>query len=141
MENLYLKTKKSSKPVVIILSAIAALTIIKSQSVFAGELVTFGTYPQTEVSSPSSDITNASYDANGDAVVDGQKYRRVEDIEYDYKLEEVPNSDGPPLYNCIPYVKQNNGYRYFKYEPIQWEKIELSGEEYLLAKDARRSAI
>lgn len=136
MKKLSSKPKKSSKPIVITLSIIAILNMMKPQPVFAGEFITFGTYPQTEVSSPSSSITNASYDANGDAVIDEQKYRRVEDIEYDYTLEKVQIADGPPLYNCIPYVKQRNGYRYFQYEPIQWEKIELSGEEYLLAKSA-----
>ncbi len=128
--------RNSSRSAALLLSAITILTIAKPQVIYAGEFVSFGAYPQTEVSSPSSKITGASYDANGDAVVDGQKYRRVEDIEYGYTLEEVPDYDGPPLYNCVPYVEKNNGYRYFKYEPIQWEKIELSGEEYLLAKDA-----
>ena len=136
MKSLYLKSKKTAGVVVMVLLMITILNLVKLQPIFANEFVTFGTYPQTEVTSPSAEIVNASYDANGDAVINGQKYRRVEDIEYGYTLEEVPNVGGPPLYNCIPYVKQNHGYRYFKYEPIQWEKITLSGEEYLLARSA-----
>ncbi len=128
---------KKSYSAVITLSAAAVLSAAKPQAVSAGEFITFGAYPQTEVSSPSSDITGASYDGNGDAFVGGQRYRRVEDMEYGYILEEVStDDDGPQLYDLIPYVEQDNGYRYFKYEPIQWEKIELGGEEYLLAKDA-----
>lgn len=128
---------KNSYSAVITLTVAAALSAARPQSVSAGEFITFGSYPQTEVTSPSSDITGASYDRNGDAVVGGQRYRRVEDIEYGYTLEEdLTDDDGSPVYDMIPYVEQDNGYRYFKYEPIQWEKIQLDGEEYLLAKDA-----
>ena len=71
---------KKSYSAVIILSAAAVLSAAKPQTVSAGEFITFGAYPQTEVSSPSSDITGASYDGNGDAFVGGQRYRRVEDM-------------------------------------------------------------
>ena len=89
---------KKSYSAVITLSAAAVLSAAKPQAASAGEFITFGAYPQTEVSSPSSDITGASYDGNGDAFVDGQRYRRVEDIEYGYILEEVSTDDhGPQL--------------------------------------------
>lgn len=95
--------------------------------------VYFGSYPQSEVT--GSDLTNAiisaSYDENGDATVNGVKYRRLskEDVTfdcYDFYGETYESyfdwSDG--------------GYHYFRYEPIKWRVLSNSnGELFLLSEN------
>lgn len=75
--------------------------------------VYFGSYPQTEVigDALTTAITGASYDANGDAWVDGMKYRRIGKSDTD-------NSNHFGLLN---------GYRYFKWERIKWRVLENNG--------------
>lgn len=89
----------------------------------------FGYYPHTEVlgNNLSDVIINAKYDANGDAVVDGIKYRRVSEADY---YDKSDNTD-------FFYFKWNqggddNGYHYFKYEPIKWNVLEENDEDILI---------
>ena len=74
--------------------------------------VYFGSYPQTEVTGDAliAAITGASYDANGDAWVNGTKYRRISkrDTNYDYYFGD-------------------NAYRYFKWERIKWRVLQNNG--------------
>ena len=74
--------------------------------------VYFGSYPQREVvgDALTSAVTEASYDANGDAWVDGTKYRRISKSDTNYG-GYFGDSD----------------YRYFKWEPIKWRVLKNDG--------------
>lgn len=50
---------------------------MKSGQKVTWDCVWFGSYPQTEVTKLTSNITGATYDSNGEAVVDGVKYKRI----------------------------------------------------------------
>ena len=82
--------------------------------------VYFGSYPQTKVtgSALNKSITEASYDANGDAWVDGVKYHRTSrsDIYFDEYLEE-------------------GKYRYFKWEQIKWRVLQNDGSTLFVVAD------
>ena len=68
--------------------------------------VYFGMYPQSEVTEGdylTNDVKNASYNINGDAIVDGHKFRRV------LCKDE---------YN-------NQTWRYYIYEPILWKVLQV----------------
>ena len=74
--------------------------------------VYFGSYPQTEVAGDALTevIIGASYDANGDAWVNGTKYRRIS------------KSDT----NCGDFFGSST-YRYFKWERIKWRVLKVDG--------------
>lgn len=80
----------------------------------------FGSYPQTEVTGTAltSAITRATYDANGDAWINGTKYRRInkKDTENDYYFG-------------------NNSYRYFKWEQIKWRVLQNDGKTLFVVAD------
>ncbi len=82
--------------------------------------VYFGSYPQTEVTGDTltTAITGASYDENGDAQVDGVKYRRISksDTNYDGYFGDAQ-------------------YRYFKWERIKWRVLKNDGSTLFLAAD------
>lgn len=67
----------------------------------------FGSYPQTQVMGDrlTSAITDAEYDENGDAIIDGNKYHKVENVF---------------------------GISYFLYEPIKW-KVIANPDGYIVA--------
>lgn len=82
--------------------------------------VYFGSYPQEEVLKEelTEDIAAASYDANGDAWVDGTKYRRISkrDTNHgDYFGDET--------------------YRYFKWKRIKWRVLKNDGNELFVMAD------
>ncbi|MCI8785332.1 MAG: DUF1542 domain-containing protein [Eubacterium sp.] len=74
------------------------------------DCVYFGRYPQSEVtgSALTSAVTGAAYDTDGDAYVDGTKYRRI-------------NTD--------------DGYRYFRWESVKWRVLHTDGSTALLLSD------
>ncbi len=82
--------------------------------------VYFGSYPQTEVTGDAltSAIMDASYDGDGDAWVDGIKYRRISksDTKYDDYFGDAE-------------------YRYFKWERIKWRVLKNDGSTLFLAAD------
>lgn len=82
--------------------------------------VYFGSYPQTEVTGTAltSAITNVDYDTNGDAWVNGMKYRRISksDTNYDSHFG-------------------NSTYRYFKWERIKWRVLENNGNTLFVVAD------
>ena len=82
--------------------------------------VYFGSYPQTEVTGDALTpaITGAPYDGNGDAWVDGIKYRRISkgDTNYDGYFGSAQ-------------------YRYFKWERIKWRVLKNNGSTLFLAAD------
>ncbi len=82
--------------------------------------VYFGSYPQSEVagSALTSAIISASYDANGDAWVNGTKYRRI-------RKSDTNNN-------------RNFGdgtYRYFKWERIKWKVLKNDGSTLFVVAD------
>ena len=82
--------------------------------------VYFGSYPQTEVTGNSltSAVTEAGYDANGDAWVNGTKYRRI-------SQEDTNNSR----------YFGDSTYRYFKWERIKWRVLKNNGSTLFLVAD------
>lgn len=88
----------------------------------------FGCYPDSEVKKNDlkSEILNASYDSNGDAVINEEKYRRI----------DLSNDIFPWWqYSDYFYDWSEPGYRYFIYEPIKWRVLSNSnGELFLLSE-------
>ena len=82
------------------------------------DVICFGSYPQGEVTELTDEIANAAYDANGDALVDGVKYRRIGKKD---AASGAYFGDGE--------------YRYFKWEPIRWRVLENDGETLLVVAD------
>ncbi len=82
--------------------------------------VYFGSYPQSEVTGAAltKAITGAAYDANGDAWVDGVKYRRISknDTNYDGHFGD-------------------SAYRYFKWERIRWKVLQNDGSTLFVLAD------
>ena len=76
--------------------------------------VYFGRYPQNKVTGDDLDdsIINANYNKNGDAVVNGEKYRRVDEGD----------GDKPK-------------WSYYSYEPIKWRVLQNDGSTLLLLTD------
>lgn len=98
------------------------------------DCVWFGNYPQAEVVGEelTSAITGAAYDANGDAVVDGVKYRRVSNNGIDEK-----DSEAVKYYDFFDWSVGGdaNGYHYFRYEPIKWRVLSVDGDNAFLMAD------
>lgn len=84
--------------------------------------VYFGSYPQTEVTGDDliPDITEASYDENGDAWVNDTKYRRISAEDTNNRAE---------------YWDDRNVYRYFKWERIKWRVMQNNGSTLFLMAD------
>ncbi len=82
--------------------------------------VYFGSYPQTEVTGNAltAAIIGASYDADGDAWVNGTKYRRISKSDTNY--------DG---------YFGNSEYRYFKWERIKWRVLRVNGSTMFVVAD------
>lgn len=92
------------------------------------DCIYFGSYPQTEVVNLTSDITEATYDSNGDAVVKGVKYRRIKESDATYSTTSTGWYDWTT-------GGDNNGYHYFKYEPIKWRILSVNGNDAFLLAD------
>ncbi len=86
--------------------------------------VWFGSYPQSEVKSTdpvySALEAETGWDENGDAVVDGDKYRRIKQSDATYVYPE----------NKIAYYQWADAdtYHYFKYEPIRWRVLNIDSD-------------
>lgn len=82
--------------------------------------VYFGSYPQTEVTGAAltSAIAGADYDANGDAWVNGTKYRRISksDTNHDEYFGDTT-------------------YRYFKWERIKWRVLQNDDSTLFVMSD------
>lgn len=80
----------------------------------------FGSYPQTEVTGEAltAAITGASYNASGDAWVNGTKYRRIskDDVNHSRNFK-------------------SSGYRYFKWERIRWRVLQNDGSTLFVLAD------
>lgn len=131
--------------------------IEKDKSMQAGQRVTwdcvwFGSYPQAEVVPSEKEYTAlgqnllqrgdliendelykklqsaAGWDAQGDIVLGGSKYRRVKRADATYFDEEGYPTD---------FYQWDNGtdYHYFKYQPIKWRVLSVDGSEAFLLAD------
>lgn len=82
--------------------------------------VYFGSYPQTEVTGEAltSAITGAAYDGNGDAWVNGTKYRRISKSDTNYN----------------GYFGDST-YRYFKWERVKWRVLQNDGNTLFVVAD------
>lgn len=118
------------------------------------DCIYFGRYPQSEVveqgskqeallkkmnesaeikyeavsSSNFQAISNASYNENGDATVNGVKYRRLKGKEATFYLNPYPTSS-------YEYGNDYESYHYFKYEPIKWRVLNVQNEKAFLLSD------
>lgn len=70
-------------------------------------------------------LKNASWDANGDTTVSGEKYHRIKksDASYTYNYEN------------FYYWEDDTTYHYFKYEPIKWKILKRSATEAVVISD------
>ena len=84
------------------------------------DYVYFGSYPQTEVTGDLliREIIEADYDANGDAWINGIKYRRISisDTRYDGYFGD-------------------SKYRYFKWQRIKWRVLQNTGNALFVIPD------
>ena len=98
--------------------------VVANSNMGSGQVVTwdcvwFGSYPQTEVAETAA-LRNASW-ADGDATVGGVRYRRL------------AKSDAT---DWVYWPYDAGTYRYFRYEPIKWRILKVSGDTALAVTDA-----
>ena len=87
------------------------------------DCVWFGSYPQTEAvpSDPAyASLQSASWDASGDATVGGAKYRRISTRDATTDIDKYPT-------DTDTWPSTSGTYRYFKYEPVKWRVLSVSG--------------
>ncbi len=107
-------------------------TPLPVKGIVAGDYVTFGSYPQREITGAdlTEDIINASYDEQGNAEVGGVRYARM---SYSEIYEKNP-ADFAEYY-------EKEGFCYFLWEPVEWLVLETEeGKAFLLSRyvlDAR----
>lgn len=96
----------------------------------SGQLVSwdsiyFGSYPQSEVTADDEvypQLVKANgWDFNGDIVIDGEKYRRL-------NQSQATSNKGFPW-------EDDTTYHYFRYEPVKWRVLEVEDGETLLLSD------
>ena len=146
------KNKKAEAAPVLRNPRIVKDTSMDSRQTVTWDCIWFGSYPQSEVvcetdfkrikelkggkyesqyiavsSTLWNKITSAAYDENGDAVVDGVKYRRLSRKDATF----VRSGTGISNY----YEWGNDTVRYFKYEPIKWRVLNVNGNDALLLAD------
>ena len=76
-------------------------------------------------------IKNADYDSNGDAEVNGVKYRRLKGEDATYYTSSSTAKD----WGYYNWKDDYTTYHYFKYEPIKWRVLNTNGDEALLLSD------
>lgn len=99
---------------------------MRSGQVTTWDCVWFGSYPQTEVAPGDAvyaSLQSASWDADGDAVVGGARYRRIS------------KSDATDSWYWSGVGYSSAACRYFRYEPIKWRVLEASGSTALVVAD------
>lgn len=132
-------------------------TMYESGQKVTYDCVWFGEYPQSEVvmaGSTAEDalkemnedsqvkyevinadefnaIKNADYDSNGDAEVNGEKYRRLKGEDATYHA----SSSTAQEWGYYDWKDDFTTYHYFKYEPIKWRVLNVDGQEALLLSD------
>lgn len=109
--------------------AFSGRTATPLSSYSAGDIITFGSYPQTEVTDPDL-ITNLNAQTLGDdntVTYDGIRYKRVCFTEY---IHCYGGTTTDPVFS----FQDDNGYYintayWFKYEPIQWRVLSNNNDE------------
>lgn len=99
-------------------------TPLPVKGIVAGDYVTFGSYPQREITGEdlTEDIINASYDEQGNAEVGGRRYRKISLWEMETETYGEPWSYDDALL-------------YFFCEPVEWLVLEVrDGKAFLLSK-------
>ena len=96
------------------------------------DCITFGSYPQSEVTSEDAvyaTLTSASgWNENGDVTIDGVSYRRMLAEDATYARTED--------YTRGYYQWEDDAtYHYFKYEPIKWRVLRVDNNQALLLSD------
>lgn len=135
--------------------------INKSSSLQAGQKVTydtvyFGSYPQAEVIAQKEDMDAVEPEMrNGaDFIVDASLYQKLEKATWEndettikgeryrrMKMEDATyavasSEDEHKWYSSYRWwLGSNNTYRYFKYQPIKWRVLDVSGDEAFLLAD------
>lgn len=120
------------------------------------DCVWFGSYPQNEIVRQGSSqetilkdmkkkcnidytvvddntfhsIESASYNKNGDAIVNGKKYRRINASDVTARLNDIEYCNG--LYN---WNNDYSSYHYFEYQKIKWRVLEVKNNHALLLSD------
>ena len=106
--------------------------------------VIFGQYPQSMMKDDeiTKEISDAKYDRNGNAVVDGKMYKRITrwDIEgFDVRDMTKNHIESLKAYNEYEYRSEyqipvaddvywsSHEFAYFKYDPIQWDIVDIKG--------------
>lgn len=123
--------KKKILSMLLMVAMLVTLAPVSAKQVFAAVItnptyanwsyIYFGSYPQTEVtSSVTTAIRTASYDKNGDAWVNGVKYRRIAQKDTAYKNDDTWKTD----------------YRYFKWERIKWRVLSIDGDSLFIVADS-----
>lgn len=92
--------------------------------------VYFGSYPQTMLTEDelTEEIINADYDKNGDAEVNGAKYRKMKKNNAVYS--SMTTAEG--FFDWSHAKKEI----YFRYEPIRWRVLQNDGESLFLLADS-----
>ena len=94
------------------------------------DYVYFGEYPQTRIAKEdlTEEIINAEYNEDGDTVVNGEKIRRLNKQGVNYYSRT--KAEG-----FFDWYGVNDGYAYFKYEPMKWRVLQNEGDTLLLLSD------
>lgn len=112
--------------------------IVQDPDMCPGDKVTwdciwFGSYPQTEVVSPDpvyNILQNATdWDENNDITINGEHYRRMTKEDATNKGNKKDDN-----YNYYEW-SDSTTYHYFKYEPIKWRVLNISGKKAFLLSD------
>jgi hypothetical protein len=103
----------------------------------AGDIIEYGSYPQTEVTNPAliETLNAQTPDAGDNVLLGGVKYKRVFFTQYTpYYTNYAPNAANS--------LQDDNGYfintaYWFKYEPVRWRVLSsvAGGEMYLMCEN------
>lgn len=139
---IYSKRLLSAFLVLIMVVSIVPSGVVKAESVApastgnsAGDIITFGSYPQTEVTNTSliSSLNSCSLSADNTVSYGGSKYKKIYFTEYTKWWTSA--NPGPKS----SYQDDNGYYSYtvywFKFEPIQWRVLSnSSGELFVMTE-------
>lgn len=110
--------------------------IVKDSGMISGQkvtwdLITFGSYPQSEVTSGDAVyeklVAATEWDGKQEIIIDGNKYRRM--LKSDATF--VPDYESP----CYYQWEDETTYHYFLYEPIEWRVLHVDDNKALVLSD------
>ncbi|MBD5135636.1 MAG: hypothetical protein HDT39_06705 [Lachnospiraceae bacterium] len=125
--------KKAAEEVVLHDPLIVKDSTMNSFQKVTWDCIWFGSYPQTEVKETDSEYellkSTKDWDSNGDAIINGTKYRRMlkDDAAYVFFIE----SEYYDFYNW----EDDTTYHYFRYEPIKWRVLKTGRSKVMLLSD------